>query len=533
MQAYGVLVHLSEIDDMSLDEAVTESSGGNSAWWRAGIVSGLVSLGVILLFWDTFQGMVSIWIRSETFAHGFLILPISLWLVWEKRREIALLTPYPNLWILLLTLPIGFGWILGHMVDVLVVQQFAAVALLIVCISAVLGLGATKGLLFPLMFLLFAVPVGEGLISPMMDFTADFTVTMLELTGIPVYREGNFFSIPSGNWSVVEACSGVRYLIASVTLGVLYAYLTYQKLWKRLVFISFSIVVPIIANGFRAYGIVMIGHLSGMTLAVGVDHLVYGWLWFGVVITFMFIVGAIWRDPHHHVGKASEIELAPHATLTKYVSVVVLSLGVIAAWPALAVWMDQAENHGPIKADVSIPEMIHDWRKLTNDRMEWRPKVVNADWEFDAAFETSDGKSAKLYMAVYLEQRQNAELVNSQNLIVDAESPWRLMSRSSVQVTLAGDDAQIDQALVSYPGVERVVVWHWYRIGNFTTSNAYMAKLLEAMTKLTGSRKDAAYMAVSASYDNSPEEVTPRLQKLINEVLPVVESSFLQVVEKR
>jgi exosortase len=69
----------------------------------------------------------------------------------------------------------------------------------------------------------------------------------------------------------VEACSGVRYLISSVTLGCLYAYLTYQSTKKRLLFIAVSIVVPIIANGLRAYMIVMIGHLSGMELATGGD----------------------------------------------------------------------------------------------------------------------------------------------------------------------------------------------------------------------------------------------------------------------
>jgi exosortase len=84
-----------------------------------------------------------------------------------------------------------------------------------------------------------------------MEHTADFTLAALRLTGIPVYREGQFFSIPSGNWSVV--CSGLRYLIASVTVGVLYAHLTYRSALRRALFIAASIVVPIVANWLRAY----------------------------------------------------------------------------------------------------------------------------------------------------------------------------------------------------------------------------------------------------------------------------------------
>ena len=97
--------------------------------------------------------------------------------------------------------------------------------------------------MFPLAFMLFAVPVGEFLVPPMMEFTADFTVAAIRLTGIPVFREGLFFTLPTGAWSVVEACSGVRYIIASLTLGCLYAYLSYVSYLKRSNFYSVCFVV--------------------------------------------------------------------------------------------------------------------------------------------------------------------------------------------------------------------------------------------------------------------------------------------------
>ena len=152
------------------------------------------------------------------------------------------------------------------------------------------------GVVFPLLFLFFAVPMGEDLTPPMMEFTATFTVEALKLSGIPVYRDGLWFSLPSGNWSVVEACSGVRYLIAAFTLGFVYAYITYHTLWKRVLFVILSVVVPILANGLRAYMIVMIGHLSKMEYATGVDHLIYGWIFFGVVMFVLFWIGSYWQE---------------------------------------------------------------------------------------------------------------------------------------------------------------------------------------------------------------------------------------------
>jgi exosortase len=135
------------------------------------------------------------------------------------------------------------------------------------------------------------------MLPSMMQWTADFTVFALQLSGVPVLREGLQFVIPTGSWSVVEACSGVRYLIASFMVGTLFAYLNYRSSWRRAVFMLVSLLVPIVANWVRAYLIVMTGHLSGNELAVGADHLIYGWVFFGIVIGLMFMIGARWTEP--------------------------------------------------------------------------------------------------------------------------------------------------------------------------------------------------------------------------------------------
>ena len=254
------------------------------------------SLAVSLLFYDTVASMVDIWLRSDTFAHGFLILPISLWLVWRRRDDLAGAVACPQPWALLLTAAGGLVWLLAHMVDVNVIRQLAFVGILITGLWALLGTAIAWRLAFPLFFLFLAVPMGEGLIQPLMDFTADTTSALVRMTGIPIYREGRFLYLPSGTWSIVEGCSGVRYLIASYTLGFVYAYLTYRSLWRRGLFVLASFVVPIAANSLRAFMIVMIGHFSSMKLATGVDHLIYGWVFFGIVMLLMFWIGGFWRE---------------------------------------------------------------------------------------------------------------------------------------------------------------------------------------------------------------------------------------------
>jgi len=512
---------------MSDKENNKDQTDARSVWMRYGLFAGLAAIGVMGLFYDTVRSMVEIWTRSETFTHGFLILPLSAWLVWEKRTQLAKLLPAPEYRALLLALPFGFAWLLGRLVDVLVVQQFAFVGLLIVVLWAVLGNRVARFLAFPLGFLFMAVPVGEGLIPPMMDFTADATVELLRFTGIPVYREGTFFSIPSGDWSVVEGCSGVRYLIASVTLGLLYAYLTYTKLWKRVLFVVFSFVIPVIANWLRAYMIVMIAHLSDMRLALGVDHFIYGWVFFGIVITIMFVIGAFWRDPP---APDPELQTADGTEGRKAAPTAALAaLAVAALWPLAAYALERDSGLDGSSIELSVPATANGWQLAGEAAWDWRPRIVNPDAEI-YRFYQKDGRPLALYLGLYLTQRQDAELVNSQNVMVRQKHPvWKNKGRSAVEIPLDGEPVEVRQdKIVSHK--QRLLVWHWYRVGDYYTSNPYLGKVLEALSRLTGSRRDGTFMVVATPYDELTEEAAPALQAFLDAALTDIEKNLDRAV---
>ena len=479
----------------------------SSQWPTASLVLGLLLAWTLAWYFDTANAIVSIWWRSETFTHGFLVVPIVLWMVWHKRAHLALLQPRPSPWVLVLLLLSGLGWLLGDLVAVNALTQFAFVALLALLVPTALGLTVSRTLAFPLAFLFFAVPFGEFAMPQLMEWTADFTVTALRLSGIPVYREGLQFVIPSGSWSVVEACSGVRYLIASVTVGTLFAYLNYQSTQRRVLFIIVSIIVPIIANWLRAYMIVMLGHLSGNKLAAGVDHLIYGWVFFGIVIMLMFLIGARWSEPEPSVS-AADVEAAAQcralsgkdSLATPAFALVAVLAAIVVALPLAARWgLDQAQNTAPVQL-VAPPQLAAGWAAQATPQPEFQPAFNNPSAQINTRYALGEQRVG-LYVGYYRQQTYQRKLVSSANVLVTTDDAlW-------TQVTSRGRDVTVNSRPVSIREVElrntsvntgsggdRLIAWQVYWVNNqFTASNA-RAKLQGALQRLRGQGDDSAVL---------------------------------------
>ena len=467
------------------------------------LLSGTLSVGVLLVligvFWPTFYSMVEIWERSDTFAHGYLTFPISAWLIWRKRDQLARVQPRPDLRGLILLAGAGAGWLLADAGSVNVVAQYAFIAMLIGTVWALLGWAFLRAAFFPLMFLFFAVPVGEFLIQPLMEVTADSTVAMLRATGIPVYREGMFFSIPSGDWTVVEGCSGLRYLIASVTLGVLYAYLTYRSWQRRLLFSIAAIVVPILANSGRAYMIVMIGHLSGMKYAVGLDHLIYGWVFFGLVMLLLFWIGNFWReDDQPQPEDASPLATVPGgAPARPLLPVVIAALLIAGAWPAYANWLGSRPL--PDLPDLQVAPR-GGWQ-ASAPFTTWTPHWVGADRQLRASYAQA-GHRVFVELNYYVTQRQNAELVNSQNFMVPQKDPaWSNAGEAHVFVEIDGASRQVRQAKLRGINGQRLLVWQWNLIDHRPVVNDHVAKLTLALDRVGLQRDDGLSVLVATAYE--------------------------------
>ena len=493
---------------------MTTVASAPSNWPLGRLLPGLVLMAALLaLFHDTASAMVGIWMRSETYAHAFLVPPIVLWLVWRRRADLAQHRPQAAPWMLLPMAGACLLWLLGELAGVNAATQLALVALIVLSVPAVFGFAVAREILFPLLFLFFAVPIGEFMTPQMIEWTADFTVAALVMTGVPVYREGLQFVIPSGNWSVVEACSGVRYLIASFMVGSLFAYLNYRSNTRRALFMLVSIAVPIVANWLRAYMIVMIGHLSGNQLAVGADHLVYGWVFFGIVIMIMFMIGARWSEPDAPAAARPTLQAPPVAGPDRRTWMV--TFGVVGLLLMTQAGISQINQSSPgpqpvLALPVSLPG---DWVGSAEPIADWTPAYRKPNAVAQQVYRAGD-RLVGVWVGYYRDQGYERKLVTSTNLLVEPESrEWAIIANGGTAVGEGAAATHVRTAHLRQPSDPKsnprnqLDLAYLYWVGGRYTSSDARAKLWLAFHRLTGRGDDAAVLIFYTPRDGRSAQV--------------------------
>lgn len=266
------------------------------AAWPAAASLLLVLLLLGLLFHAEIAAAIAIWISSTAYNHCVLIIPIAAYLIWERRAALVGLVPAPSLRPLPLLIPLAVLWLVAERLGIMEVRQFVLVSAVEIAIASLFGWRLFLLLLGPLLYLYFLVPFGAFLVPALQNFTARFVVIGLDVLGIPNFSDGVTIDIPQGRFYVAEACAGLRFLIASMAFSVLYALLIYRGYARRMVFILIACCVPVIANGFRALGIVSLGYLLGSAEAAETDHILYGWIFFSIVIVLLILLGLPFRQ---------------------------------------------------------------------------------------------------------------------------------------------------------------------------------------------------------------------------------------------
>ncbi len=494
----------------SFEDASRPQTLGVSAWTaHLAALAGLI-LVLGLLYARTVAAAVTVWWVSPTFSHCFLIIPVVGYLIWGKRQALAQLTPaaYPRaLW---LALPVMAAALVGALAAINELEQLALIAFVQVLALSLLGPKVYRVVLFPALYLFFLVPMGEYLIGPLQRFTTWFIDQGLTLLGILHYTEGNLVELANGRFQVAEACAGLRFLIATIAVGALFAHLTYRKWNKIALFMVACVIVPIIGNGFRALGIVLLAHFSDNRIAVGADHLVYGWGFSVAILALLMFVGSKFADDFPPEPAAVTPPRPPRPHLLPLT--VLLSLVAVSAVPAFAAWHASGK---PVDASVFavVPE-IQDFstESVSHD---WAPGFQAPDAKLEFAMR-KDGPAIDVFVDYYSGEGRN--LISSANKFWD-EEVWHPIAERQASAKVGAAPVTFRELQIGSAGVTRLVWWTYVSNGAFTQSGLAV-KLDHVKSAFIGGR-GAALLALSTPIDGETETARARLREAAAALQPV------------
>ena len=460
----------------------------------------IIVVAWVLVFWQGLITAIDVWLVSDTFNHCLFVLPGSLFLIYLKRSELNLSAFKPNYFVLLFCTGSLTLYAVGLAGNVQLFMHVATFTFLPLSIWAFIGNQLALKLLFPLVFMLFCIPIGEELIPALQEVTADLSMVMLTWTGIPIYRNGLFIEIPQGRFLVAEACSGISFFIASIVIGSLYAYLNMRSTKRRIVFLLFSIVFPIIANGIRVFGIILTGYLTDMEQAVGADHLIYGWVFFSLVLVCLLGIGELIREKQPLVVNRYFDDLDKETLPNKlfYQSIV----GIVILMLAFFIWFKIINSQPNMASNLVLNLSEHSKHskhsKQSNYQSTWKPKFKDPSQEVQYR-RMVQNTSVDIYLAWY--PIGHGELITSLNKLY-TEKSWTLKSSHSFQLntgqtmpiaTIVGHN---DKRLLSF----------WYIIDGKVFTNNRIAKLYEIYKILMGNHIGSGLIAISQQTDNASLE---------------------------
>jgi exosortase A len=462
-----------------------------SGHWRSALIRLAIAWAAILaLFWRDAFDMTAIWWNSSTFNHCLLILPILWWLVDQRKEALAQLRPQPWAPALFWLGAGGLGWLLGDAAGVALARHAGLVMMLQGAVAVLLGPNVVRGLAFPLFYAFFLIPFGEEFVPALQTLTAKMCMWLLGLTGIPAHIEGIYISTPTALFRVAEACSGVKFLVAMVALGALVANLCFQSWGRRIAFMAACIVIPIIANGLRAFGTIYIAHHGNVDFAASFDHVFYGWIFFGVVIALVLAAGWPFFDKAADAKPVDPGKLQATVKFPLAAPVALPALFVLAAtpfgWSALA-----SNSASPIPAQIALPD-VPGWTGVDYaPQRPWKPHFNQASHDLLGRYRNADGQEADLYIAVYDRQSDGRELVGFGQGAVGPDSIW-----SWIEGCKNPEKGKCERISADNKALREVV--SFYRVNGTTSGAGTQIKLATMKARLLGGNQQAVAVLVSS-----------------------------------
>lgn len=242
-------------------------------WWP-------LILGLVALYVPTYIRLANnLWQTSEN-GQGPIILMVVVWLL-VRRREVLAAIPQAdsgNAWLASLLLTLGLVlYVIGRSQDIYLFEVGSQLPVLFACVWLLKGWRGVKVLWFPILFLIFLVPLPgfiiDNLTNPLKQHVSGIVDHALYALGYPIGRSGVVLTIGDYQLLVADACSGLNSMFSLSALGLLYAYLRSSNGWLHNGLLTATILpIAFIANIGRVMALALITYHFGDEVGQGFMH---------------------------------------------------------------------------------------------------------------------------------------------------------------------------------------------------------------------------------------------------------------------
>ena len=262
-------------------------------WFDALILVALLAW----LYFAVLSRLAAQWLNDPNFSHGFFVPAFALFVIWQKRAELARIPLQPT-WAGVVILLFG---LVVLVIGVLGAELFLSRSSLLIVVAGLVvlfcGWPMFRAVLFPWAFLALMIPIPTILFNqitlPLQVLASKVASWSLPLLGVPVLREGNVIQLPEMALEVAEACSGIRSLLSLVTLAIIYGYLLTDSVRMRIALAIAAVPIAVAANSLRIVGTGLLVQYWDPDKAEGFFHTFSGWLIFLVSLGMLFLLHKI------------------------------------------------------------------------------------------------------------------------------------------------------------------------------------------------------------------------------------------------
>lgn len=422
-------------------------------------------IAVAVLYWPSTVALDALWTQpssEEAYTHGYLVLLISLWLVFRDRGRLAATPVRPAPRALIALLIMSALWVWSWRAAIQEPHLLLLPLILFTAAVAALGWRVARILAFPIGYLYFAMPIWSSINGYVQTLSAKMTGVLIWITGLPAFVQGDYVHLPGGTIEIAYTCSGLHALIVGLALATLYGELSGEPLRRRLTWIGVMGALSLIVNWIRIFTVLVAADATDMRSSLVRNHYWLGWWLFAAAFA-----GFLWwtsRQPATRVQEPSPQSPRPASTSGREFSLaqMIATLAVLAFLPALAYGMDWAHSGNSATVDIEWPTAPAGWSGPAPAAGEWHPYFVHAGGESLMRYTDAEGQSVEVFAVAYRAQTQSAKLLSYWNHLLGKK---RQLRSQSVRIVNSPSGQWRETVAVDRAGA-RSLIWSRYRVGN-------------------------------------------------------------------